>query len=128
MGKFYIRCLFIGFLDVPIFRKSGQSEYLKIRIFGFSATSEFRFPKIRISGNPKIRIFRFPDFRISGLPEIRKSRFSDFQGIGCRFFSWPFDARHRRCLDPSKKHSDTAMGSECQGERHFLSAQTTVAE
>ena len=74
IGKFYIRCLFTRFLDFPLFRKSGKSEYPKIRIFGFPGISEIRFPKIRMSENPKIRICRFPDFRISVNPEIRKSR------------------------------------------------------
>ena len=88
MGKFYIRWLFTGFLDFPIFRKSGKSEHPKIRIFGFSGISEVRFPKIRISGNPKIRIFRFPDFRISENPDFRNSENPDFPISGAS------DARH----------------------------------
>ena len=113
MGKFYIRCLFTGFLDSPIFRKSGKSEHPKTRIFGFSGNSEIRFPKIRISGNPKIRIFRFPDFRISENLDFRKSENPDFRLS--RFsrapdveFSGASDARlsHRMGPDPSKKHGD----------------------
>ena len=108
MGKFYIRCLFTGFLDFPSPRKNGKSEYLKIRLFGFSGISEIRFPELRISGNLKIRIFRFPEFRISENPDFRKSENPDFpiSGASDVEFSEASDAGHRRCPDPSKKHGD----------------------
>ena len=108
----------------PIFRKSGESEYLKIRISGFSGISEFRCPKIRIFGNPKIRIFRFPDFQISENQDFRKSENPDFpiSGASDVEFSRASHARHRMGPDPSKKDWKLHLREHETPGRHDASA------